>query len=244
MTPRITRRHDVDVWTLRTGVPVDVPDIMLTAAERERLGRLLPADRRRSGLGMALLRLALADWLAARWEDIVVDRACRRCGRPHGRPRLGDRPDLSLSVSHAGDRVLVAVSGAGAVGVDVEERARVADGGLAAAILSPAERCRSVVPDLAGTWVRKEAYLKARGVGLAVRPADVTLEEFDDRSCVVRAPGLTTVVTFTSIDVGDAYSAVSCLIGTRRPVVRVRDGASLLLAGRADEAWRAATVPR
>ncbi|MCQ4209077.1 4'-phosphopantetheinyl transferase family protein [Streptomyces longispororuber] len=104
---------------------------------------------------------------------------CPDCGRPHGRPALADVPGPHFSLSHSGDLALVAVADA-PVGADIEalptpetadeltvvlhprEQAELA------ALASPSERCLAV----ARTWVRKEAYLKGIGTGLA-RGADL-----------------------------------------------------------------------
>lgn len=107
-----------------------------------------------------------------------VVRLCPSCGSSaHGRPQLAPVPGLrvpDVSISHTGEVTLVALSSAGAVGVDVERSEAAAFAGLAAVALHPAEEAGSV-RDLTTTWVRKEALLKATGRGLAVDPARIRL---------------------------------------------------------------------
>lgn len=115
---------------------------LLHATERARLERLdLPADRARSMLAAAVLRVAVG-----RQRDIPprleVDRTCADCGRPHGPPRVTGGPHVS--VSHSGLLVAVALCEEASVGVDVQ---RVAD-------LRAEDPVR---------WTRGESLVKAGG---------------------------------------------------------------------------------
>lgn len=85
---------------------------------------------------------------------VTITRACRSCGSDrHGRPQAviaTGGPDLHISLSRSGGMTLVAVSDAGAVGVDLE------------AIAGHHE-------DLTA-WVRTESLVKATGHGLTIDP--------------------------------------------------------------------------
>lgn len=120
---------------------------MLDATERSRLEDLeRPADRGRSMVGAALLRVAVARNLGVAPEQVLVDRTCGECGRPHGAPRVvatGAAP--WVSVSHSGLLVAVALSPRGPVGIDVQR----------AADLPAAGSVRD--------WVRRESVSKALG---------------------------------------------------------------------------------
>src|SRR3546814_6922343 len=81
---------------------------------------------------------------------------------------------LNTSLSHSGTAVAIALTGAGAIGVDIEPASR-ARGllDLASRICHPIElTALSAMPEpareaaLLRLWVRKEALLKALGVGL------------------------------------------------------------------------------
>jgi 4'-phosphopantetheinyl transferase len=145
---------------------------LLDAVETARAGQLTPAAHRaRFVTGAALLRRALARELGVGPRDVAIDRTCPDCGRPHGRPRVPGS-GVHVSVSHAGTTVLVALTAAGEVGVDVEPRTRRLAPGLAPTILAPSEEVTS--PEALLTyWCRKESVVKATGDGLRVPLRDV-----------------------------------------------------------------------
>lgn len=119
---------------------------MLDDTERARVESLeRAADRGRSLLGAALLRMALAARLPVGPAEVVIDRTCIECGAPHGAPRvvLAGTPAPWVSVSHSGLLVVVAVSERGPVGVDVQRESDLPG------------------PGTGREWVRREAALKA-----------------------------------------------------------------------------------
>ncbi|OUE07887.1 hypothetical protein CMsap09_02980 [Clavibacter michiganensis] len=121
------------------------------------------ADRAtRTAAGRDALRALAAELVGADAADVTVRARCATCGGPHGRPVLGGSRTLDAlhaSVAHAGDAVVVAVSGHGPIGIDAEPRGREAPPGTTLA-----------------QWVRIEAVLKADGRGLLVDPALVRFE--------------------------------------------------------------------
>ncbi len=140
-------------------------------------------DRRRSTTAAAVIRAVLGTALGVRPADLVIDRTCPGCGRPHGRPRLPTLPDLGLSVTHSAGCVAVAVLPGGAVGVDVEELLRPdADLDELATVVLASEEQAELSRASAGSrhrafttwWTRKEAVLKATGEGLAT-PLDTVV---------------------------------------------------------------------
>jgi 4'-phosphopantetheinyl transferase len=137
----------------------------LGSAQLARFRRLHGASADGFLAGRALIRDLSERMLPGAFR--MLDSVCARCGEAHGRPRLAG---LGLSVSHAGDLVVVAVSATAAdVGVDVE-LAQASDRMAELHPLFPG----GAVPDLAG-WTRIEAVLKADGRGLAVDPGAVRL---------------------------------------------------------------------
>jgi 4'-phosphopantetheinyl transferase len=134
----------------------------------------------------ALLRLALAAaGLDLASTDPAWRRRCASCGGvDHGKPEVPAAlaAGRHVSVAHTSTRLVVAVSGVGPCGVDVEDVAAVARAPVAAVLLAPQERVATgavggdvLAELLARTWVRKEALLKATGHGLAVDPARLVL---------------------------------------------------------------------
>lgn len=104
-----------------------------------------------------------------------VDPTLLRIGTgSHGKPTLPDHPGLDVNVAHSGGLVAVAVTRMGAVGVDVErmEEDR-ATPDIAARFFAPEETAAlaGLPPGARGvaffeTWTRKEAFLKATGLGI------------------------------------------------------------------------------
>ena len=132
--------------------------------------------------GRAALRLLLAhvrgDAFTAA-PALAVDRTCERCGAAHGRPRS---PGLSVSSATSEHHVLVGVGAQEMrVGVDVQALPATLWPGFETTVLHPRERHRHHPADiraLVSLWTRKEAVLKAAGVGLQIEPARV---HFDAR---------------------------------------------------------------
>ncbi len=158
------------------------PEAWLDEVEAQRRAELRwPADRLRFTLSRHLLKSLVGEVAGMPAESVRLDYACGRCGRPHGRPVVvgpSSAVQWNVSIAHAGDRVVVAASDAGPVGVDVEPVAAVDFEGFDAVALSAVERARvaGLDPGLraaarAELWVRKEAQLKATGEGLRTDPA-------------------------------------------------------------------------
>ena len=112
---------------------------------------------------------------------IVLVHECPRCGSDeHGRPRLlataAVRHPAQVSLARAGDLSVAAITDAGPVGVDVEAEGAAGFAGFEDVALHPGELA-STADDPTRVWVRKEALLKAYGLGLAVDPSDVRLND-------------------------------------------------------------------
>lgn len=135
------------------------------AAQRAARQRV-PGNRDALLASYALQRLWIARVLGCAAARIRVLRDDK------GRPHLADA-HMHTSLSHAGGRVALALTATGPVGIDLEPASRAADmheleervahpderPGLPAA---PVERGRALL----ALWVRKEALLKAAGIGL------------------------------------------------------------------------------
>jgi 4'-phosphopantetheinyl transferase len=173
---------EVHVWrTTLDMVPSGLVQLrqILSLGEQERVSRFqFEVDRRRSVIGRGCLRLLLGQVLnlpanELQFEDDVF-----------GKPSLlvEEAFSLEFNVSHSGDMVLIAITRGRAVGVDVEKIRTDLDIESVAAQFFSANEYR-VLASLSGPtryqafftcWTRKEAYLKARGVGLSL-----PLDQFD-----------------------------------------------------------------
>ena len=103
----------------------------------------------------------------------------------HGKPSLAEMPEsesLSFNVTHARGMALYAITRNRAIGVDLEYIQRPMEWeSIAERFFSPYEvsMLRAVPPDrrhiaFFNCWTRKEAYIKARGLGLSL-----ALDQFD-----------------------------------------------------------------
>ncbi len=143
-----------------------------------------PAPRLVVAYGMqpahALLRAEAALFHQVPPDRIVLGHECPRCGSDeHGRPHLPAtatvRQPAYVSLARAGDLSVVALTDAGPVGVDVEPEGAGDFRGFDDVALHPGERVVNAT-DPTRVWVRKEALLKAYGLGLVVDPSDIRID--------------------------------------------------------------------
>ncbi|MFC5215996.1 4'-phosphopantetheinyl transferase family protein [Streptomyces coerulescens] len=143
------------------------------AALREPLGSYFTAAR-------VAVRTILGELLGVPAGDIVLgNRPCPGCGDAgHGPPRVvWPRTSLWISTSRSEAYGALAVSTA-PVGVDIETHRPVDLAGLGGDVLAPAEAAwldgftgpRERLLGFYRCWTRKEAVLKAVGVGMSVDP--------------------------------------------------------------------------
>jgi 4'-phosphopantetheinyl transferase len=150
----------------------------LSPDERERADRYrFEPDQRRSIISRGYLRLLLGKIL-----DLPPD-ALRFEYDDFGKPWLVPAQGLlQFNVSHSGNLILIAIARGRAVGIDVEKiRTDFEMDRVAARFFSANEREK--LASISGydrweafftCWTRKEAYLKAKGVGLSM-----PLDQFD-----------------------------------------------------------------
>jgi len=151
---------------------------LMSPDEHERMARLVfDRDRRRFLLTRALVRTMLSRYAAvppAEWTFIC---------NVHGRPEILDRPrgvpDLRFNLSHTEGLIACAVTIGREVGVDVEHIQRRLTHDVAGRFFAPREvsDLKSLPEDeqeraFFDYWTLKEAYIKARGFGLALPLAD------------------------------------------------------------------------
>jgi len=175
---------EVHAWVASRDAPDDAVEAMrglLDDAERRRADRFaFPRDRRQFAVGRGLLRTILGRYL---------DRppgTLRFVANAHGKPALdpdsGVDAPVRFNLAHSGSLVVFALARGRDLGVDIE-RVRPEFGGEAIAerFFAPGEIAMlRALPESDRTlaffhgWTRKEAYIKARGQGLAL-----PLDEFE-----------------------------------------------------------------
>lgn len=216
---------------------------LLDKREREQLARLRrAADRARYVAAHALLRLVVARTWGLDPSAVGVSATCGWCSGPHGRPTVTCPPGrsaLHVSIAHAGDRVVVAATDAGPVGVDVEVDSCADFAGFDGVSLAESERrelarmsARQQTTGRTQMWVRKEAVLKATGDGLSVDPRQVIVSppSQSPRLLAWRHGSVDpSLVHLTELQLGSGYAACTALLGPDAAPVRLRNGDELLL---------------
>ena len=173
--PPPLRPSEVHVWRVVVPPEQDMPAAwrdVLTAEETERVARKrIPADARRTLASRACLRILAGAYLGV--PPNAVPLTTTDAGKPCLLPGPV-APALEFNVSHSGDRVMLAFTRGLPVGIDIECMRQLEHNDLVDHFFSPAEReaWRDVPPEHRPrafylAWTRKEAFLKALGVGLS-----------------------------------------------------------------------------
>jgi 4'-phosphopantetheinyl transferase len=153
-------------------------NLVLSAPERERALRFRQ-DRHRDAYVMAhaVWRLVLAEVLGVVPDDVPL------ANTTNGQPRLPGT-GYATSLSHSGNGVAIAIARAGCIGIDIEpSQPRTGMGDLIKVVCTPDEasalsRLEPSLRDAAmlALWTRKEALLKAFGVGLLATPSTIGVD--------------------------------------------------------------------
>lgn len=174
---------EVHVWRAPLDWPlprVQVLQQILTDDERQRADRFHFAhDRQHYIVARGLLRTLLGHYLQQPPDQL------RFSYNAYGKPALLTAPEqapLSFNLSHSGGLVLYAFARHRALGIDIEKmRTNLEYEQIAEHVFSVYERgvLRALPADqkidaFFNGWARKEAYIKARGLGLSL-----PLAEFD-----------------------------------------------------------------
>ncbi|NIP72954.1 MAG: 4'-phosphopantetheinyl transferase superfamily protein [Gammaproteobacteria bacterium] len=173
--PPLLGPHEVHVWSFgleTSSRTVDALIPLLDERQQARAGRLHPGiERERYVVAHATTRRILGHYLDSDPARLALEYG------PHGKPVLAAPPaSLHFNLSHSARRALLAVSRVCEVGVDLESLQRRFDPTrLAERFFTPPE-----VAELQGlppaerpagflrAWTRKEALVKAMGLGITV----------------------------------------------------------------------------
>lgn len=232
---------DVHVWTTTLeSFPLGVGALadLLSPDERERAARMLiPSHRDTFVLARGTLRR-----LAGAYLDLPPGRL-RFDYTALGRPVLpaADNPDgLEFSVSHSGGVVLLAFARGVAVGVDVERiRPRVDCDAIAERFFAPVER--QSLASMGGSerrtafftcWTRKEAVLKAVGLGISRGLARVAVTCEPGVQARIVASDLGEISpdawSLRDLDAGPGYIAALAVQAPGLHLRRLRDAAGIV----------------
>ncbi len=172
---------EVHVWqALLDELQLTKLEPTLSADERARANRLrFEKDRRHFIVGRGLLRTILGSYLN------VEPGGLQFCYGPYGKPALAKESnvdEIRFNLSHSHGLALYAITRKREVGVDLElVQPEIEDERVAAQFFSPREIAMLRALPSEGKkegffkcWTRKEAYIKARGDGLAF-----PLDQFD-----------------------------------------------------------------
>jgi 4'-phosphopantetheinyl transferase len=179
----LARSGEIHVWsvTIADWLPFLVTlGTTLNGDECDRAARFhFERDRRRFTVCRGLLRALLGNYLALDPRQIEFHLG------PHEKPELATSitTRLEFNLSHSGDAACFAFAAGRQVGVDIERMRSQSDlNGLAQQVFTPAEiEAFSASPeqqreDLFFTlWTRKEALIKAIGLGLSAPVREITV---------------------------------------------------------------------
>lgn len=194
---------------------------VLSSDETERARRFrLPHDRQRFILRHGLLRAILSGYLGMPSALLRFDYSS------YGRPALHTehhKSSLHFNLSHSHQMALIAVVLDGCVGIDIErvhtdfDHQRIATQFFS---LAEQEQLRDVAPDERARaffmcWTRKEAYIKALGMGLSIPLAQFDVSLRPDQAARILAarnglPGAEDWRLYHLEPAGD-YTAALCL---------------------------------
>ncbi len=195
---------------------------LLSTDEQERAATFrFDADRARFVVVRAVLRLLLSEAGLGPAECLTLV-----AGR-YGKPELAHVSSVRFNVAHSGNLGVIAIATGQDVGVDVQEmRARPDLAGLARRFFTRQEALTlAALPeaDLPAAfyrcWVRKEACVKAVGLGLRAPfdGFDVGTEPFAGRPRRISTPraGADTACTLVDVDLGPDYPAALAVTPAR-----------------------------
>ena len=181
----------VRVWQVDLRQPAgwvqEAAAALLEPGERHRHGRETREVARRRQVARAALRIALSRWLGC------SPRALRFVRDSHGKPGVAGAGALHFNLARSGDCCLIAITTIGPIGVDVERAVAVPElQAIASTRFAPTEAAAILrltgerrVRAFYNCWTRKEAYLKARGVGLGAPLDGVTVTVDDGQPSIV-----------------------------------------------------------
>lgn len=215
--------HQVNVWRVFLDLEADSlasAESTLSTGEIDRAARFhFAADRHRYIAAHASLRRILARYLRCSPRETSFTT------NEYGKPALLDGQGLEFNLSHSGDYALIAVARGRRVCIDVERMRQGLDiDNIAARYFSPGEitEMSALPPEQRATgffdcWTRKEAYIKARGLGLSLPLDSFSVSLAPQRPAALLAdrsdPGVASDWTLLSLAVDAGYAGALAVEG-------------------------------
>jgi 4'-phosphopantetheinyl transferase len=219
---RFGHSNAVHLWHGRVADFPDPADVALLDDTESRTyrSRRAPFDGHYAGAHAAMRRILADHYLGCPPATIRFGRhLCPRCADgEHGRPRVvAPVTRLHFSLSRSGPYWLLAVTVGGQVGVDVEARGGLDLEGVAEVALSDAElealgatgSEQEREAFLLRAWTRKEAILKAAGIGIVadLRSLDVFPHRDGPVSVACTDPAVPAIWRVEDVPLGPGLSA-------------------------------------
>lgn len=224
--------EDAHVWSASldlNGSTVHRLEGVLSPDERERAERFsIAIPRRRYVAARGILRTILSRYVGADPAGIILGYG------DHGKPFIPapwNPSGIQFNVSHAADLALIAVTKGRGVGIDVEAiTSRAYREAIVRRFFSPREQ--DVLRSLPGTerdaqfivfWTRKEACIKASGLGLSLPLAsfDVSSNARGPRA-IVSGGEASRIWTVDDIGIPRGYAAACAVDGVGLRIVRLQ----------------------
>jgi 4'-phosphopantetheinyl transferase len=220
------RGDQVHVWR----VPLDFSPTgvnwlaqFLSKDERNRADRFhFDSDRNHFIAARAWLRIIIGNYLRVEPAELRFDYS--RYGKPSLAKPFAEVTGLNFNLAHSGELAVLGMTLRRQIGIDVERiSGKVAHEEIAQRFFSSSEiACLSAMPQAArpraffNCWTRKEAFIKAKGLGLSLDldQFDVTLD--DEEVALLRTQWDHNEVeqwSLRALDVGSGYVAALAVEG-------------------------------
>jgi len=151
---------------------------------------------------------------------IRIERMCRVCGAAgHGKPKLADPSGTFFSTSHSGELIGVAVAQRGPIGFDLERVTASSLDFVIGELAKEEQEALYGLPDdrrneaFFRLWTRKEAVLKATGLGLSLPLSSFAVTASARKAAITRAaPECPEMSGWTIVDVAPGDGFVGAIV--------------------------------
>jgi len=220
----------IDVWKIdleHSGV-LDVFMSVLDEQEKTRAARFrFERHFRHFVVAHAATRAILSSYCEIGAAELIFEY------NPYGKPSIANHGGPSFNLSHSGGIALCSVSSTGEIGVDIEKCRAIDHLGMSERFFSTLEckvlanlQAEKAIDGFFSTWARKEAYIKAKGLGLSLPLDAFSVEPNPDLPASLLesefAPDDVEKFRFWDLQVPEGYSAALAYSGQKEgpPILR------------------------